>query len=197
MWKAVLALLALVVLGHFSVRYLRSNPLGPTLDGDELVVETSEYVVRFSFEGPVEGTYLVARAESEDYGDEPVNASLSLVGLGSLRDYLRARPESHTYGPATEAQLDNLAQRVAIVAENRLAYGRLRDLVGRFEDRHEDQGAWLCVGVSGEAIGVSSAESLANGANATATVMKSTDSARLVLASQLRVEDCDDALAGR
>ncbi len=195
MWKAALFLIALFVAGHFAVRYLRTNPLGPVLEGGELVVETSEHVVRFSLDGPVEGTYLVAKAESKDFGDEAVNASLSVVDLAATRDYLRGHPDHLTYGSVTDLQLENLAAPLALIAANRLTYGDLRGLIDRYDERVEENGKWLCVTISGEALGVAAAESLERGTDATSTFVRRTDATRLLLATRMRVEDCAERLA--
>lgn len=41
-----------------------------------VVVETNEYGVRFAREGPASGVYLIEGARSEDFTNQPQNASL-------------------------------------------------------------------------------------------------------------------------
>jgi hypothetical protein len=197
MWKVALLLIALFVVGHFAVRYLRTNPLDPVLEGGQLVVETTEHEVRFSLDGPVQGTYLVAKAESQDFGDEPVNATLSVVDLATTREYLRAHPNRLAYGSGIDLQLENLSAPLALIAANRLAYGELRGLIDRYEDRVQDGGKWLCVTISGDALGVDAAESLDSGVDATALYVNRAGAKRLLLATLMRVEDCDESLDGR
>ena len=45
MWKTLLIAVLLVGAAHFAVRYLRTNPLDPVVEGGEVVVETNEYEV--------------------------------------------------------------------------------------------------------------------------------------------------------
>ena len=196
MWKAALLLVALIVAGHFAVRYLRTNPLDPVVEGGELVVETNEHVVRFTLEGPFAGTYLVAKAESQDFGDAPVNAALSVVGFPTTKEYLSAHPDQVGYGSTRDLRIENLAAPLALIAANRLVYGNLRGLIDAYDDRVEEHGKWLCVTISGEALEVSSAEVVDSGADATTMFVKRTDATRLLLATQMRVSDCEDQLAG-
>jgi hypothetical protein len=196
MWKTALVLVALVVAGHFAVPYLRTNPLAPVFEGGELVVATTEHEVRFSLRGPVEGTYLVARAERQDFGDEPVNGLLSVVGLATAREYLRAHPTPHAYGSASEFQVSNLSSQLAVIAANRIAYGDLVGLIDRYEDRAEKNGEWVCFTVSGDALELESAESLASGVDATASFERRTDAKRLLLATRVSGEDCEETLGG-
>src|SRR4029453_13833960 len=64
MWKVVLLVLALFVLGHFAVRYVRVNPLGPVVEGNQVVVTSQEHELRYRRSGPVVGTYFVSGAET-------------------------------------------------------------------------------------------------------------------------------------
>jgi hypothetical protein len=195
MWKVALLLVALMVAGHFAVRYLRTNPLSPTLEGGQLVVETSEHVVRFALDGPVEGTYLVAKLQSDDFGDAPVNATFSAVGFAATRQYLSAHPENSGYGSISEIQIANFAEPIALIAANRIAYGELRGLVDLYQSRVEEHGKWLCLTVTGEALGVDSAESSVSGADATSLFVKRADSTRLLMAKHLQVDDCAELLS--
>lgn len=197
MWKAALLVVALMVAGHFAVRYLRTNPLAPVLEGGELVVETNEHVVRYSLHGPVEGTYLIAKIASADFGDEPVNATLAAVGFAETRQYLNAHPEHGAYGSMSELQIANLSAPLALIAANRIAYGKLRGLIDRYEARVEEQGKWLCLTVTGEALGVESAESSISGADATSLFVRRADATRLLMARDLQVDDCEELIAGR
>ncbi len=196
MWKTALLVVALMVAGHFAVRYLRTNPLAPVFEGGELVVETNEHVVRYSLDGPVEGTYLVAKIESQDFGDEPVNATLSAVGFASTREYLRAHPDQSVYGSVSELQIANLSAPFALIAANRIVYGELRGLIDRYDRRLEAREKWLCITIAGQALGVESAESTVSGADATSLFAMRADATRLLLATSLRVDDCDELLAG-
>jgi hypothetical protein len=195
MWKAALLVVAVMVAGHFAVRYLRTNPLAPVIEGGELVVETSEHIVRFGLEGAVEGTYLVAHAESRDFGDMPVNAELSTVALGTFRDYLVAHPDRLAYGSISEQQLANLASSVSVIAANRIAYGDLHGLIDDFESRVQSHGDWLCVTIEGDALGLNSASSSLRGGEATSLFTNRIGNDRVVLATQVRAEDCGKLLA--
>jgi len=197
MWKGVLIVLLLSVAGHFAVRYLRTNPLDPVLEGGELVVETNEHEVRFALEGAVEGTYLVARAESQDFGDAPANAALSVLGLAATRDYFQAHPDQREYGSVPGLQLENLSAPLALIAANRPAYAALRGLVDEYEERVDGGGKWLCLTIAGQMLRVTSAESLGNGNDATALFAKRAESARLFLANRVLVEDCAELVNSR
>jgi hypothetical protein len=194
MWKAVLLVVALIVAGHFAVRYLRTNPLSPVIEGGELVVETTEHTVRFALEGAFEGTYLIASAQSTDFGDEPTNAKLDVVGFGATREYLGAHPDRTTYGSVSEQQLDNLSSSLFVIAANRVAYGDLQVLLDRFESRVASHGKWLCVTLSGDALGVSSATSTLRGTDATSLFEKRIGGQRMLLATRVRLQDCEERL---
>ena len=98
MWKAALLVVALV-LGHFAVRYLRTNPLGPVVEGGpgrgrDAGARGALRARAARSRAPTS----VAPPRARDFGDEPVNAMLSVIELGTARDYMRAYPDFHLYG---------------------------------------------------------------------------------------------------
>ncbi len=190
MWKAGLLLVLLFSVGHFAVGYLRTNPLDPVFEGGELIVETREHVVRLVREGPLQGRYLVASATSEDWSDAPANAELLLVGVSAATAHLLADPDQRSYGSVPERQLLDLSSPLSLIASTRSVYGELHGLLDLYEKRARDRGAWVCVSIEGEMLRVDSADSIDTGSNATRAFQKRTDGTRLVLATQLRVEDC-------
>lgn len=197
MWKVALLVVAVMVAGHFAVRYLRTNPLSPTIEGGELVVETTEHLVHFGLDGAFAGTYLIAKAESTDFGDMPVNARLDLISFGTTREYLGAHPEHTGYGTMSEQQLDSLSAPLALIAANRIVYGDLQNLIDRFDSRVESDGKWLCVTLSGDALGVNSASSTLRGTDATSLFVNRMGDQRVLLATRLKVEDCEERLDPR
>ena len=72
MWKVVAFVLAVFILGHFAIRYARTNPLEPEADGAQIVVESQDYRVHMQRNGAVSGTYFIAGAKSEDCPTRPV-----------------------------------------------------------------------------------------------------------------------------
>jgi hypothetical protein len=197
MWKVVLFLVVLFVAGHFAVQYIRTNPLDPEIEGGEVVVETKEYEVHLNREGPTHGVYLVDAAKSIDWSNEPANVELSLVDFTEARDFLRAYPDFHRYGSVPGLNLENSATRVALIGANRLAYGALRDLVDDYDDRVHAHGERLCLTISGEALRVSSAQSIDEGTDRTEGFQKSDESRQRVFADQVRVDDCVKLAATR
>src|SRR5262249_44343623 len=125
MWKVVALVLALVLLGHLALRYVRRNPLGPEVEGRQVVVTSQDYEVRFERSGPVEGTYFVSSAESRDFTDRPVNAVLWVIDAESARGYLRSYPDFHLYGSETGDRLRNVAAPIGIVAATVTSYADL------------------------------------------------------------------------
>lgn len=197
MWKAGLLLVLLFVTGHFAVRYLRTNPLDPVIESRELRIETSEHAVRFAIEGPIQGSYLVTDATSQDWSDHPSNASLSVVGLSAARDYLRAYPDRHSYGSTSGRQLENLAAPLALIAASRPVYSEIRSLIDAYERRLRARGEWLCFTVSGDVLRVTAAESLGSGSDSTQAFLRRADGTRLVLARELHVQECAELASDR
>jgi len=197
MWKAALFLILLFVAGHFAVRYLRTNPLNPVVESNEVVVETREYEVRLARDGPVEGTYLLVAAESVDWSGEPANATLSVIGFAEVRDYLRAYPDFHRYGPMPGLQLDKAASTLSAIAANRLAYGELRGLIELVEERVDEHGERICITISGESLRVNGAASLDDGSDHTSLFANREEEKHLVFVNELIVEDCAVVAASR
>ncbi len=191
MWKVLLIVVVIVAAGHFALRYLPSNPLDPVVEGGEVVVETNEYQVRFAREGLAGGVYLVESARSEDWTNHPQNASLSVIDFATARAYLSAYPEFRHYGSPSGMQLENVSSKLAVVAANRLAYGDLRYMLELFEERAAKSGERICVGISGEALGISSAVAL-GGARGDQTDMFRQQFAvqRALFADRIRIDDC-------
>jgi len=195
-WKVVLLLLAVFILGPLVVRYVLKNPLGPSVDGNEVVVESREYEVHFTRGGPLSGTYLVVNAESEDWSPQPVNALLQVVPLSEAADYLRAYPEFHLYGGQSTAQVASLATPLSIVAASRPTYSALRGLVDLHESRSAGHGERLCATISGDTLQLGSVLGLDDGQDHRAVLAHLADEA-VVYADSLSVDDCAKVLAAQ
>ena len=195
MWKVVAILLAVFILGQLVVRYVRVNPLAPVIEGNQVVVQSQDYHVRFQRDGAVSGTYLIAAATREDWTSRPVNTRLDVFGLQTGTEYLRGYPDFHLYGSASSARLLPSATPLSLIAANRETYNALCRFLDRYERRALDGGERLCLTVSGEALSVASAESLEDGRDETASLVRESDGAPVVFAQQLEVADCSDALA--
>jgi hypothetical protein len=194
MWKVVLLLLAVFILGPLVVRYVLKNPLDPSVDGNEVVVESQEYEVHFTRAGPLSGTYLVVNAESEDWSAQPVNALLSVVPLHEASDYLRAYPEFHLYGEQSNAQIAGIGRPLSLIAASRLVYGGVRGLVDLYGSRNAGHGERLCVTVSGDTLQLASVQGLEDRQDHTAVLARYGDEA-VVFAETLSVSDCAKLLA--
>lgn len=190
MWKAAFFLVVLFVAGHFAVQYIRTNPLGPVIEGNEVVVETKEFEVRLFREGTADGVYLVTTAKSIDWSNEPANVELSVIDFVDARDYLRTYPDFHRYGSTPGLNLENVTTPLSVIAANRLAYGSLRDLLGEYDDRVRSHGERLCLTISGDTLRVSGARSIDEGTDHTETFQKSDEKRHRVFADQVRVDDC-------
>lgn len=197
MWKVVAFLLAVFILGHFAIRYVRSNPLDPELDGTQVVVESQEYRVRFQRNGAVAGTYFIASVKSQDWTSRPLNARLEVFGLQTGTEYARMYPDFHLYRSESSTRLASVATPLALIAGRRETYGLLRALIDRFDDRVEDGGERLCVTLSGDALSIDSAESLEAGRDTTDLLQRGNAAEPIVLVDQLDVDDCSDVIAAR
>jgi hypothetical protein len=194
MWKVVLLLLAVFILGHFAVRYIRSNPLDPEIVDSEVVVESEDFQVRFQRTGEVAGTYFLADAKDTDLSSQPVNARLQVFGMQSGNEYMHVFPDFHVYGTESSQRLAGTATPLALIAADRKTYGDLRELLGDLTERQANKGERLCVVLSGEALFLSSAESLDDGHDVTAMLEKQ-NSDPIVWVDSLDVKDCRELLA--
>lgn len=190
MWKAALFLVVLVVAGHFVVRYVRTNPLDPVIESNEVVVGTNDNDVRLARDGPVEGTYLVTGAESTDWTNEPANAELDVINFAEARDLLRAYPDFRRYGTSGERQFENASSTFSLIAANRIVYGDLRGLVGRVEERVSERGERVCITIGGESLRVTQAVSRDDGFDRIAAYANRKEAMQLIFVNTLRVDDC-------
>jgi hypothetical protein len=195
MWKGVLLLVAVVVGLHFAAQYIRSNPLDPIVESNEIVVDTNEYEVRLTREGPVAGTYLVTAVRSTDWTDEPANVALSLIGFSETREYLRAHPDFHRYGSLPGLQLENASATLWAIAANRLSYGKLRGLIDLLDERARQNGERVCITITGDSLRVVGASLLSNGTDQTARFVSRESDRRMVLVNEIAIDDCAE-LAG-
>jgi hypothetical protein len=195
MWKVVALVLVVAVLGHFAVRYLRVNPLGPVVEGRQVVVTSQNYEVRFDQSGPVAGTYFISLAESRDLTDRPVNAVLWLIESGSARDFMRGYPDFHLYGSESSERLRNVGAPLAIVAANAAAYTDLVALVELHAARADARGERLCVSLAGTALSPASAVSLETGSDVPEAAKRLAGDTPVVFAESLDVGDCVKMLA--
>jgi len=186
--------LAVFVLGHFAVRYLRRNPLGPAVEGREVVVTSQSYEVRFALNGPVKGTYFVSDAESRDYSDRPMNAMLWVIDAEAAREYLRNYPDFHLYGSDSSQRLRDVASQIAVVAGTSSAYNDLHWLVAEDDERSTTHGERLCVTLAGTSLTPESATSLESGADDPSGPARLVGETPVVFAEKVKVADCVDAL---
>jgi hypothetical protein len=196
MWKVVAFVLAVIALGHLAVRYVRKNPLAPEIIDSQVVVQSQDYEVRFRRSGDVEGTYFIAGVTSEDWSPRPVNATLAVYGMQTGTEYMRSHPDFHLLGSQTSTRLEGVATPLSLVAASREVYGEVRGLIDDHARRERSGGERLCVTLAGEALSVSSAESLEDGRDATSLVAQS-NAEPIVYADRLEVADCADLLAAR
>lgn len=196
MWKVVLLVLAVFILGHLAIRYVRKNPLDPEIVDSQVVVESQDFKVHFRRSGNVEGTYFVAKAESEDWTPRPVNATLHVFGMQDGTEYARSFADFHVLGSESSARLDAIATPLSLVAANRETYNELAGLVDDHESRASSKGERLCLTLSGEALSIEAAESLEDGHDVTHTVTQ-TNTAPIVYVDKLDVGDCTEMLKGR
>jgi len=195
MWKVVAFVLAVGLLGHLVVRYLRANPLGPVVEGRQVVVTSQAYEVRYDQSGPVAGTYFVSVAESRDLTDRPVNAVLWVIEAGAARDFMRGYPDFHLYGSDSSERLRNVASPLAVVASSSSTYSDLLRLLDLHETRASKRGERLCVSVSGTALTPASAVSLESGGEAPGAAPRLVGEMPVVFANSLEVGDCVKLLA--
>jgi hypothetical protein len=194
MWKVVALVLVIGVLGHFAVRYLRPNPLGPVVEGNQVVVTSQNYEVHFDRSGPVAGTYFVSVAESRDLTDRPVNAVLWVIEAGPARDFMRGYADFHLYGSESSERLRNVGTQLALVAANAATYTDLLALVAQHERRADDRGERLCVTLAGTALNPASCVSLETGGDASEAAKRLVGDTPVVFAESLDVDDCTKVL---
>ena len=197
MWKVLAFLILLVVAGQLAVRYVRVNPLGPRVEGNELLVESQEYAVRFQRNGAFAGTYLLVGVASQDWGREPVNVRVRAFDRATARDYLHSYPDFHRYGSESSARLSAIAPRVSLIAATWKSYGDLRALVDSDAERTAAGGERLCMRVSGESVTLTAAKSIDDGRDATDLLTRSNSDGPTVYADQIDVGDCGQMLADR
>jgi hypothetical protein len=197
MWKVALFLLAVFLLGHLVVRYIRKSPLDPVIEGNQVVVESQDDEVRFSRNGAVSGSYFIVDAKSEDWTDRPVNLRLHVLDVQSAADYQRSYPDFHLYRSESVNRLSGVAMSLQLVAANRETYGVLRGLFDDHESRMSNGGERLCLNVSGEALSLASAESLDDHTDRTPFVARLTGDDPIVFVESADVADCADRFAGQ
>ena len=195
MWKIAVFVLALCVLGHFAVRYLRANPLGPVVEGRQVVVTSQNFEVRFDQSGAFAGTYFVSSAESRDLTDRPFNAVLWVIDEREARDYMRGYGDFHRYGSESSERMRNVASPLAIVAASASTYSDLLRLLDQHEARADGQGERLCVTLAGTALSPASAVSLESGADSPGTAERLAADGPVLFAESLDVGDCVKMLA--
>lgn len=195
MWKLVALVLALFVLGHFVVRYLRVNPLGPVVEGSQVVVTSQELELRYRRSGPVAGTYFVSAAESRDFGAEPVNAMLWVIEAEAARGYMRDYPDFHLYGSDAGERMSGVAAPLAVVAASSATYSGLVRLLDQHEARSGGHGERLCVRIGGTALSPDSAIALDSGRDDPSAGQRLLGRTPVVFVDALEIEDCVKALA--
>ena len=195
MWKVIAFLVLLIVAGRLVVRYVRSNPLTPVVDGSQVTVESQDYGVRFQRSGAFSGTYFLCDAKGEDWTSEPVNARLRVIEREAAREYMRSYADFHRYRSDSSMRLADVAAPLAVIAANRGTYGDLQALLSSHEGRKATGGERLCVAVSGELLTFLSAQTLDDGRDSTESLASANSAGPTVYVDELRFGDCTELLA--
>lgn len=151
---ALMALLAPLVLNWPG----GGNPLAPSVEGREIVIQTDDLEVRFERYGPVSETYMLFGGTDGEMKNAISNVFVSGLAIRHASFISQRYPKFYRCSSPGAAQAKQLIESMALVAADGSTRHTLKKAVAVHEESVASGGERTCLGFRGEQISLRSAK---------------------------------------
>jgi hypothetical protein len=183
---ALMALLAPLVLNWPG----SGNPLAPSVEGREVVIQTDDLEVRFDRYGPVSETYMLFGGTDGEMKNSISNVFVSGLAIRHASFISQRYPKFYMCSSPGAAQAKQLIEDFALVAADGSTRDTLKKALALHDQSLASGGERTCLRFRGEQISLRSAKHREGGFDLTPQLSKGYRQTDFVLVSEAEVTDC-------
>lgn len=150
LFLALLVILAPLLIEGVSLDALRGNPLDPTLDGSQLVVQTEDLEARFDRVGTFDESYMLFGGSDGEMKNSFGNVFVSGLAVRHAALIAQRYPDFYMCKSPGAAQAQRLVEDMAWIASDGSTRGTLRKALALYQKSLRSGGEQTCLAVSGE-----------------------------------------------
>jgi hypothetical protein len=183
-----------VGIGYLMWNHLRVTDPGLRMEGDQIVMDTDDFEVRFSRTEPISESFMVFGGMNKQLKNSLSHVTLAGLPLHHAVSIQRSHPDFHQCKSPGARQAQQLIETLNFVGETKSAKRNLIDVVDTHEDRVNGGGARTCVTITGARLEIASVQLKANGMDITKDVAPRFGHSSFYLASYVDVPDCQSLM---
>ncbi len=183
---AFMALLAPLVLNW----PVGGNPLAPSVEGSEIVLQTDDLEVRFERYGPVSETYMLFGGTDGERKNSISNVFVSGLAIRHASFISQRYPKFYRCSSPGAAQAKQLIENMALVAADGATRNILQEAVTAHNEAVASSGDRTCLRFRGEQISLRSAKHREGGFDLTPQLKKGYRQTDFFFVSDAEISDC-------
>lgn len=166
------------------------NPLAPSVEGHEIVIQTDDLEVRFDRYGAVSETYMLFGGLDGEMKNSISNVFLSGLAIRHASFISQRYPEFYKCSSPGAAQAKQLIEDMALIAADGSTRDTLKQAVALHEDSIASGGDRTCLSFRGEQISLRSAKHREGGFDLTSDIAKGYRKTDFFFVSEAEISDC-------
>jgi hypothetical protein len=187
---AFMALLAPLVLNW----PVGGNPLDPSVEGREIVLQTDDLEVRFERYGSVSETYMLFGGTNGEMRNSISNVFVSGLAIRHASFIAQRYPKFYRCSSPGAAQAKQLIENMALVAADGSTRNTLQEAVAVHDEAVATGGDRTCLQFRGEQISLRSAKHREGGFDLTPQLEKGYRQTDFFFVSDAEISDCKELL---
>jgi hypothetical protein len=194
LFLALLAILAPLLIDGGSLDALGGNPLGPTLDGSQLVIQTDDLEARFDRVGTLDESYMLFGGTDGELQNSISNLFVSGLAVRHASLISKRYPDFYKCKSPGAAQAQRMIESMAWIASDGSTRGTLRKALDLHEKSLRSGGERTCLAVSGERLILGSVKHRGQGFDLTHQVGNGFRGTDFYLVTEAELADCKSLL---
>jgi len=166
------------------------NPLAPSFEGREIVIQTDDLEVRFDRYGPVSETYMLFGGTDGEMKNAITNVFVSGLAIRHASFISQRYPKFYRCSSPGAAQAKQLIEDMALIAADGSTRNTLKRAIALHEDSVASGGDRTCLRFHGEQISLRSAKHREGGFDLTSEFSKGYRQTDFFFVSGAEITDC-------
>jgi len=194
MLRLLLFIVFLALVAPLVLQLPGGNPLGPSIEGQQVVLRTGDLEVHFDRYGPTSETYMLFGGSDAERKNSVANVVLAGLAIRHASHLSQRYPKFHMCSSPGAAQAQQLVENMALVAADGRARSTLRKALARHDRAIAKGGERVCLSISGEQISLRSAKHRDGGFDLTEQMKQGYRQTDFYYVSGASIEDCEPLL---
>jgi hypothetical protein len=166
------------------------NPLAPSVEGREIVIQTDDLEVRFERYGPVSEAYMLFGGLDGEMKNAISNVFVSGLAIRHASFIAQRYPKFYRCSSPGAAQAQQLVEDMALIAADGSTRDTLRRAVSAHEEALASGGERTCLSFRGEQISLRSAKHREGGFELTRELAKGYRETDFYFVTSAEISDC-------